>query len=558
MKFKRSLLLNLILSILVASSLFFLHQEGVLNRIEFASLDFLFRLRGNLPFNPHIVLVEIADYDILEVGRWPWNRTWLAAITHVLKDLGAKCVYFDVILSEEGTEQEDALFETSIKESQNVFLPFVFLDPSFDIKNTLLPLERFYPNLRGTGAINIDTDIDGTVRRIPLIFPKEKDFKPHIVLSIAMDYLNLRVKEAKSDYLVLGNSKENVKVPLIDKNKMLINWTGKWQDTFKHYSFLEVLSSYKDFLDNNKPEINLNDFKDSICLVGITAVGIHDILPTPLEPEYPALGVIANSLNNLLNKDFMRVMPDWINIIFIYLLAIVPAILVFGERPLRETMLVFLIGIIYFVVNLLLFKRGIRLNLSSPLLGLFISYTLVETYNFVHTSVERKVFFNMSITDNLTDLYNMRYFNMHLESEIILDKLDSNKKFGLVMIDIDNFKYFNDTYGHQMGDLVLKVVASILKNSVRSSDIVARYGGEEMIVLLRGASLKDSLNVAEKIKKGVENCVVKGFNTDYKVTISAGVSSYRPKDTLFSIVKRADDGLYRAKKSGKNCVNSIE
>jgi diguanylate cyclase len=126
------------------------------------------------------------------------------------------------------------------------------------------------------------------------------------------------------------------------------------------------------------------------------------------------------------------------------------------------------------------------------------------------------------------------------------------------MSDVDHFKHFNDTYGHQLGDLVLKDVANTLKSSVRSSDIAARYGGEEMVLLLRSASLKDGLNIAEKIRKAVENYELKDRNSSYKVTISLGVSIFKATDNADGVIKRADEALYKAKESGRNRVATLE
>ena len=126
------------------------------------------------------------------------------------------------------------------------------------------------------------------------------------------------------------------------------------------------------------------------------------------------------------------------------------------------------------------------------------------------------------------------------------------------MSDVDHFKHFNDTYGHQVGDLVLREVAEGLKACVRSSDVVARYGGEEMIVLLRGASLENGLVVAEKLRKSVEGRVVKDENNTYQVTVSLGVATFRAADTEESVIKRADAGLYKAKNAGRNQVATEE
>ena len=217
-----------------------------------------------------------------------------------------------------------------------------------------------------------------------------------------------------------------------------------------------------------------------------------------------------------------------------------------------------MIGGVYLFVSYALFRSNILIDFVPQFLGLLSSHLIVETYNFIRISVERQTFFTMSITDGLTGLYNIRYFKMLLQTDLMLAGVDRNKKLAIVMSDVDHFKKFNDTYGHQVGDLVLKGVANVLKGSVRSYDIVARYGGEEMIILLRGSSLDDAMTIAEKVRKNVEHCIVKDPANTYKVTISLGVSFFQQGDTVDSIIKRADDGLYKAKTSGRNCVSTVQ
>jgi diguanylate cyclase (GGDEF)-like protein len=550
---------NLGLAILSASIILLLSRTAPLKRLELASSDFLFYLRGDIPYsgtakvggNPNIVIVEITDSDIDKVGRWPWKRSWHAAITAALSNLGAKIIYFDIIFSESAPAEDDAVFEEAIKVSKNVYLPFAFPGRTSDIKTALFPIERFSSLIKGTGSINIYPDIDGTFRRIPLVFGAEKKIWPHSALKIAMDYAGLNIKEIKPSYILLSNDKEWFKIPLAEENTMVINWIGQWKSTFKHHGFLDVLAAYGDLLQNKKPKLNINNFKDSICLVAVTAIGLYDIRSVPLQPEYPSIGIIATVISNILDKKFLKPLPSWVNILVLYLLSLIPAFLIFGEKPLRETAFILLACGVYFGTNFLIFRNGALLQLTTPLLGLFLSFLAVETYNFLHVSIERQKFLTMSITDSLTGLYNIRFFKQLLETDIKLAKSQPNKKLCILMTDIDLFKHFNDTYGHLVGDLVLKEIASVLKNSVRSSDIVARYGGEEMIILLRGASLKDGLIVAEKIRKNVENHLVKD---EYKVTISMGISTFRPEDNLETIIKRADLGLYKAKESGRNCV----
>lgn len=561
MKLSKSLVYNIALALLTATLLFALFEEGHLRRLEFSGLDLLFRLRGAIAFNPKVVIVEISDSDIAQIGRWPWDRSWLAAIAKALSDLGAKSVYFDIILSEKSPHEEnDLILEEAIKTTGKVYLPFAFQGASADINNSIIPLERFSANIKGTGAINIYPDSDGTLRRIPLVFLGKDNIYPHSALKVATDYMGYDLKGITADTVILSNDKNVIRIPTAGgaDYRMIINWSGRWEDTFKHYSLLDVLASYKDFREGKMPAIDPGAFKDSVCLVGITAVGLYDIKPVPIQPEYPGIGIFATTISNILNRDFIRVAPIWVVVALLYLLTMLPGFLIFGEKPLHEIISVFLAGSFYSVTSFVLFKHGIFLDLFTPLVGLLSSYVMVSVYNFVRIAVERQNFFKMSVTDGLTGLYNIRYFKMLLETEVMLASADPNKKFCIVMTDVDHFKTFNDTYGHQVGDLVLKSVAMVLKNSVRALDVVARYGGEEMILLLRGSSLTDGMHVAEKVRKNVESCIVKDQAKNYNVRVSCGVATYKRGDSIDTIVKRADDGLYKSKSDGRNRVSTIE
>lgn len=558
MKIKKPFLLNIAIAIIVASSVFVSSEKGFLKRLELTGLDFLFRLRGPSLYNSQIVIVEISDSDIDAIGRWPWRRRWHALMVKALRDLGAKSIYFDVLFSEESSGEDDSLFSEAIKEAGNVYLPFAFAGRPTDSKNVLLPLEKLSSYTKGTGSINIYPDIDGVVRKVPLFFMGEEGLHPHVTLKLAMDYLGLKIKKLRLDYLSLSGSKQEMKIPLIEKNKMLVNWTGKWEETFKHYSFLDVLGAYQDFLKNQTAKIDLKPFRNSICIVAATAMGLYDIESVPLEPVYPSAGIIATAISNILDEGFMRTLPIWFNWLLIYILALVPALLISGNKPLREILLMIPAGAIFLITVFLFFKRGIWIDFSAPLVSFSGSYLIVATCNFVRVSVEKKGFFRLAVTDELTALYNIRYFKTILRAECLMARVEANKSFCIVMSDVDNFKRFNDTYGHQVGDLVLKEVAAVLKSSVRSSDIVARYGGEEMIVLLRGTPLEGGLVVAKKIRENVEKHLVKDEDNNYKVTISLGVSSFNSQDNEETVIKRADQGLYKSKELGRNCIATTE
>ncbi len=558
-KIEKIFVINLGLSLFVAFLTLFFSNAGNLKQLQLAALDLSFQLKGHSSVKPNIIIVEVTDADIAKVGRWPWDRTWHAAMAQALKGLGAKEVYFDILFPEPSTGGKDAAFSEVMKSGHEVYLPFAFQGNDYNIKKAVLPLESFARAAKGIGAINIYPDSDGIFRKIPLVFKgTDGKYYPHVALKIALDYAGLKIKHITRRHIVAAGEQKILKIPLIEKNTLLLNWLGRWQDTFKHYSYLDVLAKYKDYLDGKISASEIKDFKNSICLVAVTAIGLYDIKPIPIQPEYPGIGILATTINNLLTKNFIYTPPAWINIFLLFALALLPAFIVLGEKPLRENLIIFLIGVSFAVICIFIFNYGFYIDIALPLAGLFLSNVMVGIYNFVRISVEKQQFFKMAVTDGLTGLYNIRYFKMLIETEIMLSQPDLSKKFAIIMSDVDHFKHFNDTYGHQVGDIVLKEVANVLKTTVRVSDVVARYGGEEMILLLRGADLKGALIIGEKLRKNVEDVTIKDEKASYKVTASFGVAIYRQGDTTESLVKRADEGLYKAKENGRNRVTSVE
>jgi diguanylate cyclase (GGDEF)-like protein len=156
--------------------------------------------------------------------------------------------------------------------------------------------------------------------------------------------------------------------------------------------------------------------------------------------------------------------------------------------------------------------------------------------------------YEMAIKDEKTGLYNMRFFNTVLEIEIEKAKR-YNKDLSIIVIDADNFKQINDKYGHDTGDKVLLKIADKIKSNTRKSDIPARFGGEEFIILLPHTELRKALKVSERIRKEImeEEDLAK-----IGVTVSAGISHFEPGDDTKSLFEKADRALLAAKRKGKN------
>jgi two-component system, cell cycle response regulator len=160
-----------------------------------------------------------------------------------------------------------------------------------------------------------------------------------------------------------------------------------------------------------------------------------------------------------------------------------------------------------------------------------------------------------ALRDGLTKLFNKRY---------LMDRLDSELKFAqrhqtalsLLLLDLDHFKKVNDTHGHLAGDNVLAMVSAALAKAVRNEDVVARYGGEEIAVVLRAIGIDAAVHTAERLRKVVETTIVPFDTCEIKCTCSIGVAGYptTPAQTIEELVEAADKALYRAKHAGRNRV----
>lgn len=153
----------------------------------------------------------------------------------------------------------------------------------------------------------------------------------------------------------------------------------------------------------------------------------------------------------------------------------------------------------------------------------------------------------MAATNGLTLLATRRFFMKGFDREIARAQRGLSNLFSVVMIDLDDFKEYNDSYGHVAGDRALQNVSYILRRKLRASDIAGRFGGEEIIVLLTGATKDRAAQVAERMRKEIEE--------ESDVTASIGVASY-PDDgqNVENLIRAADEALYRAKRTGKNKV----
>lgn len=212
-------------------------------------------------------------------------------------------------------------------------------------------------------------------------------------------------------------------------------------------------------------------------------------------------------------------------------------------------------------VSRLLFAAGV-LQATALFFGAFLVYPLVRTQvreegklrAMTETlSARSHTLEQAALTDALTGMQNRRYFDDALR-EYIEEFRKIDKPVGLMILDLDHFKGINDTHGHDVGDLVLKAVASCLKDMTRHHDVVARLGGEEFAVVAPNMDETGLVKFAERIRKAIAALTIHSGNVRLRVTTSVGLAVWDRKELAQDFYRRADKHLYQAKRMGRNRV----
>ncbi len=175
---------------------------------------------------------------------------------------------------------------------------------------------------------------------------------------------------------------------------------------------------------------------------------------------------------------------------------------------------------------------------------------IVEFSAVFHDITNEKLLAELYITDPLTKLYNRAHFDESINF-VAKHQRRADVDFVLALADIDYFKSINDTYGHQIGDEALIAVAKTIKNSLRENDLIARWGGEEFVIMLKNVTIEQAKTIIEKVRVNIEKQTIRN---DIKVTASFGLTKYQGAEETKETFKRVDDALYEAKRAGRNRV----
>lgn len=523
----------------------------IMERLENMSVDFFFRHRPRIAMHPAIVHIDMAEDSLRGIGRWPWPRHNHAALTHILHEWGAKAIVFDVIFSGSSTSFDDEAFRQAIKEAGNVYLS-VMLESLGGEKTWVHSMPDFEREAKGIGHVNITPDRDGVIRRVIPVLEYNGEGHPYLGVRVAFDYLGKAL------------SMDGPGIPVGPDGRIFVNWAGKWTGSFRHYSFLDVITSYAELRAGRTPAITPDRIKGKICVIGLTALGLTDIKSNPLEEAYPAVGVQTNIINGILTKQFVHaVSPLW-NRVALFVIGLLASLCFLFSRQTLSLAFGLGLGLLWVLLAFWLFaSQGIWIYAVSPLVLIFLLFMFSAVFSITVGKRERERLFALATRDGLTGLYVIRHFRSLL-NDAVVEARKKQMPLSIALFDIDHFKKINDTYGHVAGDAVLRHLAKVVSASVRiegekaERNIPARYGGEEFIVMFKGCDLKEAaFNYGEKLRRTIEQEIFSYEGQVIPLTVSIGVAALRLGETVPDLmVLRADAALYRAKESGRNrtCV----
>lgn len=546
--------------------------------------------------NKDIVLVTIDDasYEYLttKYGEWPLPRTVYADLIHFLEKQNPMSISFDLMFvsSLKSNVGADDKLADAMNSYDNILTGMNFDDMSYDVRQPInLParlqltvdnkskvdfqdltftncrpiLSQIINSNTKIGILNIVRSADGVVREFPAVVKYQNDYYPNLAFLTALTYQSK--VDNKSYNAITIDKHSNIivsdkKIPMNTDGGIILNWYGHSQgETYEHIPLYKLVK-----LMNGETIKEQYDFNNKIIFIGTTATSLADVKSIPISgagETYPGVEIYATFMNNFIDNNFIKKAPVSVNVVITLILAIGVCAVVLLSNSTAITISTAVISAIGYslLTYFVMLVGNVWLDIVIPVVAIILSFAISYMVKYIIKSRDFDYQYKLATTDGLTELFNHRYFQEQMKVQIA-NCTRYNNEFSMIIVDIDHFKKFNDTYGHQAGDAVLRQVAQTLKTNTRATDIVCRYGGEEMSIILTNTDKKEAIKNAERICEAVATRTFKLNATQTThVTISLGVSTFpQDGDNPKQIIEVADQGLYYAKEHGRNQVGLAE
>ena len=534
---------------------FFLTKINSFQALKLKSDDLLYKIKLNTNNPPgeisNILIIAIDSLSLKNLEqKFPVKRDIYASLLDTISEKDPKTILFDIAFPnrDEADFESDVLFSLSLKKSKNVILPTFFNLT----KQYIPPHGLFLSNAHSIGHLNKKRDPDGSIRRThPIIFYHGSDMmdikRSHsIEIEALQHYWNCNPNDLtflSGKYISLKKeSKEAINIPLTKDDSMLINFSA---ETLQ-FSIIPLAKIIKGIVPKYI-------FYNKIILIGVLEEIFHDIYPTPIGP-LPGIIINANSILTVLSNNFINPVPESIYFIVLFLISVLSTILVLRLTVIKGLLIsITEIAIIIGIAAYLFIKQNILWSFFDMAFSITLIFSITSIYKYIMLKIENIYFRKLAITDGLTGLYIHRYLMIRLNDEFER-ALRYNHTLSFIITDIDHFKSFNDTYGHEIGNEVLKMFARVMQENFRKADILARYGGEEFCVVLPLIDAKGAFDSAERFRKTLEKTPIPNL-PGVKVTVSIGITSVPEMKNITSVeelIKFADKALYESKEGGRN------
>ncbi len=537
---------------------------GLFQNIEWLTLDQWFRLRPIESKDSRITVVTISDSDLRQLRQWPISDTILSQLITKINQQQPRVIGLDIYRDfpvEPGVEE----LATVLRSAHNV----IGVEKVIGTPISPLPILE---QQEQTALADLLVDKDGKVRRGLLsIRLKNGKVKLGLATRLALMYL---AEEGIELETVKNSSQRSLGQATFTSLKsndggyinadtggfqVLLNFRGT-EDSFDQISMLDVLN------DKIPPDL----MRDRLVLVGSVAHSLNDFFATPyskVESEYlPGIFIHANLASQILNEALEgRTALKTINepLEWLWVFAWTSGGSIFTWTILSRNSLLNrdLLSLVRSTTLCLVLPEAILLG-SSYLLFLSGWWlpAITAGFSLVFSTITVSSYYNQSqkklvYIDGLTQIPNRRYFDLYLQQQ--WQQCQKNGQYiSLILCDIDYFKKYNDTYGHQAGDMCLKQVAQAIYKTARANDLAARYGGEEFVIVLSNTDAKSALTVAARIGQSVRSQRIPHSSSQVSkyVSLSCGVVSTSMSNVSDpeQLILIADQALYQAKEQGRD------
>ena len=529
---------------------------------EWSTYDAWFRLRSREEKEERIVVVTIDESDIGKIGQWPMSDLTLSKAIAQVGQQQPRAIGLDIYRDlpvAPGTEELEAVLRSTpnligvekiigegiqpfpiLKEQDRIALSDLVRDGDGKIRRGLLSVEL------DDGQIQL-----GLGTRLALMYLAAAEVFPEAIASG-------KIALGKGIFIPF-RSNDGGYVRADDGGfQVLIDYRGT-ENSFSQVSLTDVLN-------DNIPD---NLFRDRLVLIGSTASSLNDFFSTPYSnsrenqlDDLPGVFVHANIASQIIStaldgRSSIKTVNEPLEWIWIFAwtsgASIFSALLnrqFLSQPALLPIFAIVVPGLAILGSSYLLFLGGFWLSAIAPLFSVIVSRIIIGWYSKLNREELQK---KLAFTDSLTEIPNRRYFDDFLNKQW---QHQQDTSLSIILCDVDFFKKYNDTYGHQAGDLCLKQVAQALAQSIRNNDLAARYGGEEFVVVLPNTPPDLAIKIAQRICDRLKSLQIPHANSQASeyVSISCGIActGFSSANSPEELIECADRALYRAKEQGRD------